>query len=47
MINIEKNMFRWFGHVERMDERGLIKETYEVDLGGNAVRGRLRRTFLD
>jgi hypothetical protein len=33
---------RWLGHVERMDER-----IYEADVGGNAGRGRLRRTFLD
>jgi hypothetical protein len=25
-------MFRWFGHVERMDDRRLIKETYEADM---------------
>jgi hypothetical protein len=31
----------------RMVERRLTKETYEADLGGNAGRGRLRRTFLD
>jgi hypothetical protein len=28
---------RWFGHVERVDERKLTKEIYEVDSGGNAV----------
>jgi hypothetical protein len=40
-------MFRWFGHVERMDERRLTKEIYEADVGGTAGRGRLRRTFVD
>jgi hypothetical protein len=30
-----------------MDERRLTKEIYEVVLGGNAVRGRSRRKFLD
>jgi hypothetical protein len=30
-----------------MDERRLTKEIYEVVLGGNAVRGRPWRTFLD
>jgi hypothetical protein len=29
-----------FGHVERMDERRLTKESYDADLGGNAGRGR-------
>jgi hypothetical protein len=40
-------MLRWFGHVERMDERRPTKEIYEVDMGGNAGRGRPRQTFLD
>jgi hypothetical protein len=40
-------MLRWFGHVERMDERRLIKDIFKADLGGNAGRGRPRRTFLD
>jgi hypothetical protein len=30
-----------------MDERRLTKEIYEADLGGNAGRGRPRRTFFD
>jgi hypothetical protein len=47
VTKIEKNMLRWFGHVVRMDERRLTKEIYEADLGGNAGRGRPRRTFLD
>jgi hypothetical protein len=47
VTEIEKNMLRWFGHVGRMDERRLAKEIYEVDVGGNAGRGRPRRTFLD
>jgi hypothetical protein len=40
-------MLKWFGHVERMDERRLTKKIYEADLGGNAGRGRPRQTFLD
>jgi UDP-N-acetylmuramate-alanine ligase len=43
---IEKNMMRWFGHVERMDEMRLTKEISEVNLSGNAGRGP-RRSFLD
>jgi hypothetical protein len=30
-----------------MDERGLTKEIYDENLGGNAERERSRRTFLD
>jgi hypothetical protein len=44
---IEKNILRWFGHVERIDERRLTEEIYEADVAGNAGRGRPRRTFLD
>jgi hypothetical protein len=47
VTKIENNMLRWFGHVERMDERRLTKEIYEADVGGNAGRGRPWRTFLD
>jgi hypothetical protein len=47
VTKIEKNMFRWFGHVERMDERRLTKEIYAGDVGGTSGRGRPRRTFLD
>jgi hypothetical protein len=45
VITIEKNMLRRFSHVERMDERILTKEIYEADVGGNAGRGRPRRTI--
>jgi hypothetical protein len=47
VTKIEKNMLRWFGHVERVDERRLSKEIYEADVGGTARRGRPRRIFLD
>jgi hypothetical protein len=30
VTKIEKNMLRWFGHIERMDERRLTKEIYKV-----------------
>jgi hypothetical protein len=41
VTKFKKNMFRWFGHVERMNERRLTKEIYEADVGANAG------TFLD
>jgi hypothetical protein len=31
VTKIEKNMLRWFGYVERMDERRLKKEIFEAD----------------
>jgi hypothetical protein len=36
VTEIEKNMLRWFGLVERMDGRRLTKEICEADVGGNA-----------
>jgi hypothetical protein len=45
VTKIEKNMLRWFGHVERMDERRLTKEICKADLGGIAGRGRPRRNI--
>jgi hypothetical protein len=47
VTKIEKNMLRGFGHVERMDKRRLIKEIYEPDLDGNAIKGRPRPTLLE
>jgi hypothetical protein len=47
VTKIEKNMLKWFDHVEWMDERRFTKEIYEADFGGNAGRGRPRRTFID
>jgi hypothetical protein len=47
VTKIEKNMLRWFGHVERMDEKRLTKEIYKANLGGIAGRGRPSRTLLD
>jgi hypothetical protein len=41
-------MLRWFGHVERMDERRLTKRVYDIKrVEGQVVRGRPRRTFSD
>jgi hypothetical protein len=47
VTKIEKNMLRWFGHIERIDERRLTKEIYDTVMSCNAVRGRPRRTFLE
>jgi hypothetical protein len=47
VTKIAKNMLRWFGHVERINERRLTKEIYEANVGGNAGRERPRRTFLN
>jgi hypothetical protein len=40
---IEKNMLRWFGHVERMDERRFMRQMWMVKLEG---AGNLGEHFL-
>jgi hypothetical protein len=45
VTKIEKNMLKWFVHLERMDERRLMKEIYKADLGGIAGRGDLGEHF--
>ena len=47
VTKIERGMLRWFGHVERMDERRVTKEVYKVKMNGRVRRGRPRRTYLD
>ena len=46
VTNVEKSMFRWFGHVERMNERRLTKGIYMADVSGNAGRDTLERPTL-
>ncbi|CAD0206332.1 unnamed protein product [Chrysodeixis includens] len=47
VTRIEKGMLKWFGHVERMNERRLTKQIYECSLNGVVGRGRPRQTFQD
>ena len=47
VTRIEKGMLRWFGHLERMNERRLTKEIYMSEMNGRVRRGRPRRMFED
>jgi hypothetical protein len=47
VTKIEKNTLRWFGHVERMDERRLTNRIYKTVLSCNTERRRHWRTNLD
>jgi hypothetical protein len=40
VTKIGKNMLRWFGHVERIDERRLTKEIYEGGCGWYCWKGK-------
>jgi hypothetical protein len=42
ITRIEKGMLRWFGHVERMDERRLTKRIYELRVSGSMQAGHSR-----
>ncbi len=42
-----QRMLRWFGHVERMEEKCLLKKITESDVRGVRVRGRPRMGWMD
>ena len=44
---IERNVLKWFGHVERMVEKRLVKRAYQENVEGNRGRGRPQRRWRD
>ena len=36
---------RWFGHVERMEDRNPVKESRNIEVPGPRGRGRPRKTW--
>ena len=46
VTRVERGMLRWFGHLERMDERRLTKKIYCAKVDGSVGRGRPTKTFL-
>ena len=37
---IERNVLKWFGHVEKMGEERLVKRVYRANVEGNRGTGR-------
>ena len=47
MINrTDKRVFRWFGHLDRMENVTISKRIYEECMG-NPPAGRPRKTWID
>ena len=38
----DQRVFRWFGHVERMDEYRMARRVLMAEISGERVRGRPR-----
>ena len=43
----DQRVFRWFGHVERIDEYRLTRRVLMVEVNGGRVRGRPRLGWMD
>ena len=43
----DQRVFRWFGHVERMDEYRMIRRVLMVEVSRGRVRGRPRLGWMD
>ena len=44
---IERNVLKWFGLVERIEEERLVKRVYRANVEGNRERGRPQRRWRD
>ena len=44
---VEKNVLRWFSHVERMDNEQLLKKVMNAKVDGRSARGRPRFGWMD
>ena len=43
----DQRVFRWFGHVERMDEYRMARRALMAEVSGGRVRGRPRLGWMD
>ena len=46
-IKVEKNILRWFGHVERMSDERLVKKLYKSTMDDEKGRGKPRKRWKD
>ena len=44
---VDKNVLRWLGHVERMDNERLLKKVVNAKVEGRSARGRPRFGWMD
>ena len=44
---IERNLLKWFGHVERMREERLVKRVYQAYVEGKRGRGKPQKRWRD
>jgi hypothetical protein len=44
---VERSQLKWYGHVNRMDDKRIVKRVYEARKTGNRPRGRPRKTWYE
>ena len=44
---VDRNVLRWFGHVERMNNERLLKKVTNAKVDGRSARGRPRFGWMD
>ena len=47
VARVDMNVWRWFGHVEGMDNERLLKKIMNAKVDGRSARGRLRLGWID
>jgi hypothetical protein len=44
---MDRNVLRWYGHVERMEEERVVKRVYMSNVEGSRKRGRPKLRWMD
>jgi hypothetical protein len=44
---MDRNVFRWYGHLERMEEERVVKRLYMSNVEGSRGRGRPKLRWMD